>query len=91
MGSIWLMEEDKYFTEGNYLLITHPEEGYQHIVDKYAPMCVPSFGLLPVPVASSRVVATYRLREDGFTHPAHTSRSNLAAALALLSRWRLFK
>jgi hypothetical protein len=27
----------------------------------------------------------------GLTHPADTSRSNLAAALALLSRWRLSK
>jgi hypothetical protein len=31
----------------------------------------------------------HRPREDGLTHPADTSRSNLAAALALLSRWRL--
>jgi hypothetical protein len=30
-------------------------------------------------------------REDGLTHPADTSRSNLAAALSLLSRWRLSK
>ena len=32
-----------------------------------------------------------RQREDRLTHPADTSRSNLAAALALLSRWRLPK
>jgi hypothetical protein len=31
----------------------------------------------------------HRPREDGLTHPAHASRSNLASAVALLSRWRL--
>jgi hypothetical protein len=30
-------------------------------------------------------------REDGLAHPAEPSRSNLAAALCLLSRWRLSK
>jgi hypothetical protein len=33
----------------------------------------------------------HRPREDGLTHPADASRSNLAFALALLSRWRLSK
>jgi hypothetical protein len=33
---IWLMEEEAYFTQGNFLVITHPEEGYRHIVEKYA-------------------------------------------------------
>jgi hypothetical protein len=36
-------------------------------------------------------VPPHRSREDGLTHPADTSRSNLVAALGLLSRWRLFK
>jgi hypothetical protein len=43
------------------------------------------------PVESSRVSPLHRPREDELTHPAGTSRSNLAAALALLSRWRLSK
>jgi len=32
---LWLMEEESYFTEGNFLALTFPEEGYAHIVDKY--------------------------------------------------------
>ena len=42
---IWLMEEEAYFTEGNFLVITHPEEGYRHVVDKYssvASVCEPT-------------------------------------------------
>ena len=35
-----------------------------------------------------RLPAAERPREDGLTHPAHTSITNLAAALGLLSRWR---
>jgi hypothetical protein len=35
------------------------------------------------------VATPLRPREDGLAHPADTSRSNLAAALGLLSRWRL--
>jgi hypothetical protein len=36
---------------------------------------------------SSRAWPPHRPREDGLAHPADTSRSNLAAALGLLSRW----
>jgi hypothetical protein len=43
------------------------------------------------PVESSRASPPHRLREDGLIHPADTSRTNLAAALRLLSRWRLSK
>jgi hypothetical protein len=42
-------------------------------------------------VESSRASPPHRSREDRLTHPADTSRSNLAAALALLSRWRVSK
>jgi hypothetical protein len=35
-------------------------------------------------VESSRAWPPHRPREEGFTHPADTSRSNLAAALALV-------
>jgi hypothetical protein len=31
----------------------------------------------------------HRPREDGLTYPADTSRTNLAAALGVLPRWRL--
>jgi hypothetical protein len=37
---IWLMEEDSYFTDGNFLHIVDPEEGYKHIIDQYAPVYV---------------------------------------------------
>jgi hypothetical protein len=40
---------------------------------------------------SRRAFSPHRPREDGITHPADTSRANLAAALGLLSRWRLSK
>jgi hypothetical protein len=40
------------------------------------------------PVESSSASPPHRPREEGLTHPADPSRSNLAAALALLSRWR---
>ena len=40
---------------------------------------------------SSRAPPPHRPREDGLADPAGTSRSNLAAALGLLSRWRLSK
>jgi hypothetical protein len=33
----------------------------------------------------------HRPREDGLAHPADASRSSLADALALLSKWRLSK
>eukprot|EP00976_Prorocentrum_cordatum_P117952 1196390-Prorocentrum_minimum.AAC.7 len=35
---LWLMEDETYFTEGNFLVLTLPEEGYAHIVDKYRPV-----------------------------------------------------
>mmetsp|Transcript_19097 Transcript_19097/g.26441 ORF Transcript_19097/g.26441 Transcript_19097/m.26441 type:complete len:801 (-) Transcript_19097:47-2449(-) len=34
---IWLMEEESYFTDGDFLAITNAEAGYKHIVHKYAP------------------------------------------------------
>ena len=40
---------------------------------------------------SSRASPPYRPREDGLAHPADPSRTNLAAALDLLSTWRLSK
>jgi hypothetical protein len=40
---------------------------------------------------SSRASPPHRPREDGLAHPADSSRTNLAAALGLLSRWRLSK
>jgi hypothetical protein len=43
------------------------------------------------PVESSRASPPHRPREDELGHPADTSRTNLAAALGLLSRWRLSK
>ena len=45
----------------------------------------PSFGSQQI--KSSRGSRPHRPREDGLAHPAHTSRSNLASALALLSMW----
>lgn len=36
---LWLMEEESYFTQGNFLHIVDVEKGYQHIVQKYAPTC----------------------------------------------------
>jgi hypothetical protein len=39
------------------------------------------------PVESSRASPPLRPREDGLNHPADTLRTNLADALALLSRW----
>jgi hypothetical protein len=39
----------------------------------------------------SRASPPHRPREEGFTYHAGTSRSNLASALGLLSRWRLAK
>jgi hypothetical protein len=42
-------------------------------------------------VSSSRASPPHRPREDGLDHPADTSITHLAAALALLSRWRLSK
>jgi hypothetical protein len=49
------------------------------------------FRLPAAPVESSRASPPHSPREDGLDHPADTSISNLAAALALLSRWRLSK
>jgi hypothetical protein len=46
---------------------------------------------LPAPVESSRAWPPLRPREDGLPHPAATSRTDLAAAFGLLSRWRLAK
>jgi hypothetical protein len=43
------------------------------------------------PVEDSRASPPHRPREDRLTHPADTSRSNIAEALGLLSRWRLSK
>ena len=37
---IWLMEEESYFTDGNFLHVVDPEEGFKHIIDQYAPVCV---------------------------------------------------
>ena len=43
------------------------------------------------PVESSTASSPHRPREDEFTHPAEPPISNIASALALLSRWRLSK
>ena len=51
----------------------------------------PRVSIPAAPVESSRASPAHMPREDGFAHPADTSRSNLAAALALLSRLRLSK
>jgi hypothetical protein len=50
-------------------------------------------GRTRAPVSSSADGAPlrHRSREDGLAHPADTQITNLAPALALLSRWRLFK
>jgi hypothetical protein len=60
------------------------------------PCCLPERPRVSVasssgPVEGSRASPTHRPREDGLTHPADTSRSNLADALGLLSSWRLSK
>ena len=49
------------------------------------------FRLPAASMESSRASSPRGLLEDGLAHRADTSRSNLAAALALLSRWRLSK
>lgn len=36
------MEDDSYFTEGNFLVIKDAPEGYRHIVEQYAPVYAPS-------------------------------------------------
>jgi hypothetical protein len=43
------------------------------------------------PAWRAAVSPPHRPREDGLAHPAHTSISNLAAALGLPPRWRLSK
>ena len=33
---IWLMEEESYFTEGNFLHIIDAPEGYAHVIEPYS-------------------------------------------------------
>jgi hypothetical protein len=61
----------------------------------YVPPRSLGFGATPgirfpaAPVESGRVSPPHRPREYGLAYPAGASRSNLAAALGLLPRWRL--
>jgi hypothetical protein len=74
--------EGKQWTDGQDILEFHPFQADEtHILKHPLARFVPLGG-------EQQSVATDRPREDGLTHPADTSRSNLAAALALLPRWR---
>jgi hypothetical protein len=55
------------------------------------PQPYPWVSVPAAPVEGSRASPPHRPREDWLAHCADTSRTNRAAALALLSRWRLSK
>jgi hypothetical protein len=77
-----------------------PPQSLEHAVEellgrmdlvKYADrqVGVPHLRVSVPSVESSGMFPPHRPRENGHAHPADTSRSNLASALGLLSRWRL--